>query len=62
MFEERTPKRVGFFILPGEEKRIEDILNNPHYVIIKQKENFAVKEGILMIYMEWEDHTPVEHE
>lgn len=58
MFNAQPPKKVGFFILPGEERRVEDVLNNPHYVIINRKENFAVKEGVLMIYMEWEDNTP----
>lgn len=49
--------RVGFFVLPGQENFVEDVLNNPHYVIITKKEQFNAKESTCLIYMEWEDHS-----
>lgn len=53
---ENIKKRVGLFVLPGEENFIEDILNDPQCVIITKKEQINVKDSTVLIYLEWEDH------
>lgn len=53
---ENKKTRVGFFILPGQENHVEDILNDPQCVIITKKEQINIKDSSILIYIEWEDY------
>lgn len=49
--------KVGFFILPGQENHVEDILNDPQCVIITKKEQINIKDSCVLVYIEWEHYS-----
>jgi len=45
------------YTLPGEERLIDAIHNNPLYVITNKIVTPMPKKGIIMVYLEYEDYT-----
>lgn len=51
---------VKVFSLPGEERGVMEILNNPDYVVVDELKTPCPKEGIILYYVKWEDHSEEE--
>lgn len=49
--------RTRVFTLPGEERLIDNIQNNELYVVTNKIVSPMPKEGIIMVYIEYEDYT-----
>lgn len=47
---------VRTFILPGQEKQLEALLNEPLITVTTNKEFFSSKDGLLIVYVQFEDY------
>jgi hypothetical protein len=45
------------FILPGQEYLAEEIYNNENYVVVDEDRVACPKEGIILLYLKYEDHS-----
>ncbi len=52
--------RTRSFILPGQEAQIDAIHDNDLYTVTQKIVTPMPKEGIIMVYMEYEDHSKEE--
>ncbi len=46
--------KMRAFTLPGEEKALNEILNNPDFVVVEEIKTPCPKEGIFMVLIKWE--------
>ena len=49
-------KRMKSFVLPEDEFMLEKLLNDPLCVITEKKVDFAAKELVYMVYIEWTEY------
>jgi hypothetical protein len=47
---------IKTFILPGQEKAMELVMNDPDLVVTICERNFAAKEGVLIVFVQYEDN------
>lgn len=50
------------FTLPGEEYAVEEVLNNPDYIVVVETQTACPKEGIILYFLKWEDYSEGGHE
>lgn len=47
---------IRVFTLPGDEMQVNNILNNPNISVIDKEKIPCPKEGVILLYLEYEDY------